>query len=89
MPDGAIMLVAREGSAFSWGDGSGTIATLGTDPAIGGSSSATFNARGELVFGATLGGERSGIFVAAVPAPASLGMLGVGLLAAATRRRTR
>jgi hypothetical protein len=89
MPDGTLMLVAREGSAFSWGEGSGTIAMLGTDAAIGGTSSATFNARGELVFGASLGGERSGIFVAAVPGPASLGLLGIGLFAAAARRRTR
>jgi hypothetical protein len=89
MPDGSLTLVAREGGSMVWGDGDGTIATIATDAAIGGTSAATFNASGELVFGATLVGGRLGIFVAAVPAPASLGLLSAGLLAAGVRRRMR
>ena len=87
MPSGEMVLVAREGGTISWATGSATVNTLATDAAVGGMTAATFNARGELVFGASMAVERSGIFVAAIPAPGTVGMMVIGAIVVARRRR--
>jgi len=87
MPSGEMVLVVREGGTISWATGSATVNVLATVAAAGGMTAATFNARGELVFGATMAVERSGIFVAAIPAPGSVGLMVVGVIVVARRRR--
>jgi hypothetical protein len=88
--NGALCLIARTGDLFEVAPGDmRQVSTIGGLVTSGGQDGrgVSLNSRGEFVFELDFANGTSGIFVASVPTPSALSLLGLGVLAAARRRR--
>ena len=86
--DGTLVMVARSGTSFT--DGLGNthiISSIGIAPNVGDDGHvSSFNDNGDLAVNLSFSDGTQGTFVTHIPAPGSLGLLG---LAAVARRRRR
>lgn len=95
LSDGSALKIARQGEQFTFWDGTQlvtrTIAGISLNSSGGQDGRArSFTDNGELLFAlsfTTASGGGSGIFVAQVPEPSSLGLLAAGLVLIARRKR--
>lgn len=93
-PSGEIKLIARENDIFDVNgdpliDDFRTIQSLNLISASNENEGTSFNDAGQLVFQLSFTDGTSGIFVATIPEPGTLGLLGVGMGLVAGRRGKR
>lgn len=91
--DGTLMKIARTSELFTYWDGtqyvSKTISSIGGIVSGGGQDGRTisFNDAGQLAFALNFSDGASGVYVATIPEPATLGLLALSALAFARRSR--